>query len=321
MSSLDRGVTVPVDAHLEPDPRADANVLIGEWRSRPVPTVDATANAFTIDVEDYFQVEAFFDSIDRKNWSDYQPRVEANVDRILAILADAGARATFFTLGWVAERHPRVVRSIVDMGHELASHGSDHYRADGQTRAEFVADVRRAKTVLEDLGGCEVKGYRAPSFSVSRRNLWVMEALAEAGYRYSSSTYPIVHDNYGIPEGPRFPFHPLRDHEFMEIPVTSVRVFGRNWPCGGGGYFRLMPYALSRMALARVNREGKPCVFYVHPWELDPEQPRIAGAKLKSRVRHYMNLDRTQPRLARLLRSFRWRRMDEIFLAKAEVAP
>ena len=306
------------EPHVKPH---HADAVIAEWRARPASGFDTSANAFTIDVEDYFQVEAFFHAIDRKSWSCYPPRVQANVERILEILSDAGARATFFTLGWIAERHPRLIRSIVDMGHELASHGSDHYRADGQTRAEFLSDVKRAKAVLEDLGGCEVKGYRAPSFSVSRHNLWVMEALAEAGYSYSSSTYPIVHDNYGIPEGPRFPFHPLRDHQFMEIPVTSVRMLGRNWPCGGGGYFRLLPYAVSEMALARVNREGKSCVFYVHPWELDPDQPRIEGAKLKSRVRHYMNLDKVQPRLTRLLRSFRWGRMDEIFLARAEAAP
>jgi len=314
---LDQGEAVPVDRNIA----RDADSVIADWRARPVAGFDAGANAFTIDVEDYFQVEAFFGVIDRKNWSGYPPRVEANVDRILEILSRAGARATFFTLGWIAERHPRIVRSIVEMGHELASHGYDHYRADGQTRAEFFSDVRRAKAVLEDIGGCEVRGYRAPSFSVSRRNLWVMEVLAETGYSYSSSTYPIVHDNYGIPEGPRFPFHPLCDHDFLEIPVTSVRFLGRNWPCGGGGYFRLLPYIVSESALARVNREGKSCVFYVHPWELDPEQPRVAGATLKSRVRHYINLDKVQPRLTRLLQSFRWRRMDEIFLASSDAAP
>lgn len=309
-----------IDSYYEPYGPRQAEALIAEWRARPASIVSTSANAFTIDVEDYFQVEAFFNVIDRKNWNAYPRRVEANVDRILRILNDANVRATFFTLGWIAERHPRVVRSIVDMGHELASHGSDHYRADSQSRAEFLSDVKRAKAILEDLGGCEVKGYRAPSFSVSRHNLWVMQALAEAGYSYSSSTYPIVHDNYGIPEGPRFPFRPLRDLEFLEIPVTSVRIFGRNWPCGGGGYFRLLPYRLSEMALARVNREGMSCVFYVHPWELDPDQPRIAGAELKSRVRHYMNLNKVEPRLTKLLRSFRWRRMDEIFLPIAKAA-
>ena len=273
-----------------------------------------------MDVEDYFQVEAFFGVVKRNTWDSYERRVEANVQRILELLAKAGARATFFTLGWIAERHPGIVRSIVDMGHELASHGSDHRRADGQTRGEFHLDVKRAKDVLEQLGGCEVKGYRAPSFSVSKQNLWAMEVLAEAGYSYSSSTYPIAHDNYGIPEGPRFPFYPLANHKFLEIPVTSLRIFRRNWPCGGGGYFRLLPYALSEMALARVNREGRSCVFYVHPWELDPDQPRIVEAPFKSRVRHYMNLDKTQMRLSRLLNSFAWGRMDEIFLPPTKFA-
>jgi polysaccharide deacetylase family protein (PEP-CTERM system associated) len=290
---------------------------IAGWHARPAEAVDANANALTIDVEDYFQVEAFFDVIDRSDWDGYDCRVEANIERILELLTETGARATFFTLGWIAERHPRIVRAIVGMGHELASHGSDHRRADGQTRAEFLADVVRAKALLEDLGGCEVKGYRAPSFSVSRYNLWVMEALAEAGYSYSSSTYPILHDNYGIPEGPRFAFHPLPERDFLEIPITSLRLFGRNWPCGGGGYFRLLPYGLSAMALARVNREGKPCVFYFHPWEVDPGQPRISTAPLKSRLRHYLNLEKTQTRLTRLLQEFRWRRMDEIFLPPA----
>ena len=311
---------MPVESQFQAHFARDPESVIAEWWARPALAADASANAFTIDVEDYFQVEAFFGVIDRKNWDGYERRVEANIDRILEILSETGARATFFTLGWIAERHPRIIRQIVEMGHELASHGSDHYRADGQTRAEFFSDVKRAKVVLEQLGGCEVKGYRAPSFSVSRDNLWAMESLVEAGYSYSSSTYPIVHDNYGIPEGPRFPFYPLRDHNFLEIPVASIRIFGRNWPCGGGGYFRLLPYALSEMALARVNREGKSCVFYVHPWELDPDQPRITAAPLKSRVRHYMNLDKVQPRLARLLRSFTWRRMDEIFLPQAKCA-
>jgi polysaccharide deacetylase family protein (PEP-CTERM system associated) len=299
-----------------PDPASE----IAGWCARPAAIAGANANAITIDVEDYFQVEAFFDVIDREEWDGYDCRVEANIDRILKLLAEAGARATFFTLGWIAERYPGVVRAIVGMGHELASHGWDHRRADGQTRAEFLTDVARTKAVLEDLGSCEVKGYRAPSFSVSRHNLWVMEALAEAGYAYSSSTYPILHDNYGIPEGPRFAFHPLLGRDFLEIPVTSLRLFGRNWPCGGGGYFRLLPYGLSARALARVNREGRPCVFYFHPWEVDPDQPRISAAPLKSRLRHYLNLKKTQPRLTRLLRAFRWRRTDEIFLPPAKLA-
>ena len=309
-----------VDRAIEGSNEPDPATTIAGWCARPAVPVDTNANALTVDVEDYFQVEAFFNVIDRKEWDGFDCRVEANIERILNLLSAAGARATFFTLGWIAERHPRVIRAIVEMGHELASHGLDHRRADGQTRAEFLADVVRAKDILEDLGGCKVKGYRAPSFSVSRHNLWVMEALAEAGYSYSSSTYPIVHDNYGIPEGPRFAFYPLPSNDFLEIPVTSLRLFERNWPCGGGGYFRLLPYAISAKALSRVNREGRPCVFYFHPWEVDPDQPRISAAPLKSRLRHYLNLKKMEPRLARLLRAFRWRRMDEIFLPRAGLA-
>jgi len=299
---------------------SDPASLIAAWWTRPADNIGGSHNALTIDVEDYFQVEAFFDVIARDDWHRYDCRVEANVDRILALLAESGARATFFTLGWIAERYPGVVRRIIDMGHELASHGWEHRRADSQTRPDFFNDVRRAKAFLEDLGGCEVKGYRAPSFSISRNNLWALEALAEAGYSYSSSTYPIPHDNYGIPEGPRFAFHPLPDSPFLEIPVTSLRLLGRNWPCGGGGYFRLLPYDVTALALSRVSRERKPCVFYLHPWEIDADQPRISAAPLKSRIRHYLNLKKTEPRLARLLQAFSWRRMDEVFLPATGVS-
>ena len=294
----------------------DAASVVAGWRDRPARVAArGDANALTIDVEDYFQVEAFFGVSDRAKWDSFECRVERNVDRILDLLARTGARATFFTLAWVAERYPATVRRIVAAGHELSSHGSDHRRADSQTPAQFFDDVSRAKKVLEDLGGCEVKGYRAPSFSVVRSSLWALEKLAEAGYRYSSSTYPIAHDNYGIPEGPRFAFYPFADSDFLEIPVTSLRWLGRNWPTGGGGYFRLLPYGLSSAALARVNsHDRQPCVFYFHPWEIDPGQPRFERAPLKSKLRHYMNLDKTEPRLERLMGRFRWRRMDEIFL-------
>jgi polysaccharide deacetylase family protein (PEP-CTERM system associated) len=293
---------------------------IAGWHARPAATAFEGVNAITIDVEDYFQVAAFFGVIDRKDWDGYDCRVEANVDRILALLAAAGARATFFTLGWIAERYPGVVRAIVGMGHELASHGWDHRHADRQTRAEFFADVANTKALLEDQGGCEVKGYRAPHFSISRNNLWAMASLAEAGYSYSSSTHPVLHDSYGMPEGPRFAFHPLPGSTFLEIPVTTLRLLGRNWPCAGGGYFRLLPYEISARAFARVNREGKPGVFYLHPWEVDPGQPRISAAPLKSRMRHYVNLDKTETRLARLLQAFHWGRMDVIFLPPAALA-
>jgi len=302
-----------MDAILERDP---ATVIAG-WRDRPASAAAPDANALTVDVEDYFQVQAFFGVIDRSSWPERECRVEGNVDRILALFAEHGARATFFTLAWIAERYPHVVRRIVAAGHELASHGSEHRRADEQSRTEFRNDVARAKAVLEDIGGAAVKGYRAPSFSVMRGNLWVMETLVEAGYRYSSSTYPITHDNYGLTDAPRFAFHPLSGEDFLEIPVTSLRWLGRNWPCGGGGYFRLLPYGLSKLALDSVRRQDRrPFVFYFHPWEIDPGQPRIE-APLKSRIRHYTNLDLMEDKLARLLKAFRWTRMDEVFLGGA----
>jgi len=269
-------------------------------------------NALTVDVEDYFQVSAFESHIDRGDWDGTPRRVEANVDRILALLARHDARATFFTLGWLAKRHPAMVRRIVEAGHELASHGYSHGRAHDQQPAEFLDDIRRAKALLEDLSGHEVRGYRAPSFSVGPRNPWAFECIAKAGYRYSSSVYPIRHDHYGAPDSPRFP-HEVRPG-LTEVPVSTVRVMNTNLPAGGGGYFRLLPYAVSRWSLARINRvDARPAMFYFHPWELDPEQPRIAGISARTRFRHYLNLDRTEARLARLLRDFRWDCVDRVF--------
>ena len=273
-------------------------------------------NALTVDVEDYFQVSAFESHIDRGDWDGTPRRVEANVDRILALLARHDARATFFTLGWLAKRHPAMVRRIVEAGHELASHGYSHGRAHDQQPAEFLDDIRRAKALLEDLSGHEVRGYRAPSFSVGPRNPWAFECIAKAGYRYSSSVYPIRHDHYGAPDSPRFP-HEVRPG-LTEVPVSTVRVMNTNLPAGGGGYFRLLPYAVSRWSLARINRvDGRPAMFYFHPWELDPEQPRIAGISARTRFRHYLNLDRTEARLARLLRDFRWDCVDRVFFGGA----
>ncbi len=234
---------------------------------------------------------------------------------MLDVFAGAGVKATFFTLGWVAERHPNLVRRIVAEGHELASHGYAHRRADEQTPAEFRADVVKAKQILEDIGGTVVRGYRAPTFSIGAGNRWAFDVLAEAGYRYSSSIYPVAHDLYGSPDCSRTPFRE-RQSGLIEIPLTTVRLFGRNYPCSGGGYFRLLPYAVSARAMRHVNRsDGFPCIFYVHPWEIDPDQPRQAQAGLKSRFRHYTNLARTEGRLQRLLRDFSWGRMDEIFAA------
>lgn len=276
-------------------------------------------NAMTVDVEDYFQVSAFESHISRERWEHLPRRVEHNTHRILDLFAAHQVRATFFTLGWVAERHPALIGRIVADGHELASHGYSHVRATRQTPAEFRNDVVRTKALLEDLGSVAVRGYRAASYSIGAGNLWALAELEQAGYHYSSSIYPIRHDLYGMPEAPRFAFRPDNAPALLEVPVTTVTLLGRTLPCGGGGYFRLWPYALSRWALRRVNhRDGQSGVFYFHPWEIDPGQPRQPGLGLKTRVRHYLNLHRMERRLGSLLRDFRWDRMDRVFLAKAE---
>mgnify|MGYP001387713492 FL=1 len=273
----------------------------------------AITNALTIDVEDYFQVSAFAPYIRRDEWDQRECRVERNVDRILALLAEREVQATFFTLGWVAERYPRLVRRIVEGGHELASHGYGHQRASDLDAAGFRDDIVRAKGLLEDIGGAPVLGYRAPSFSIGHGNLWAFDVLAEAGHRYSSSIYPIAHDHYGMPDAPRFAHR--RDNGLLEVPVTTLRLAGRNWPSSGGGYFRLLPYAMSRWMIRRVNAEDRAsAIFYFHPWEIDPGQPRIAGIDAKTRFRHYVNIPRMESRLRSLLADFRWGRMDRIFL-------
>ncbi|MEI7710171.1 MAG: XrtA system polysaccharide deacetylase [Rhodospirillales bacterium] len=270
-------------------------------------------NAMTVDVEDYYQVQAFAHCIDRADWNGFQSRVEANVERILAQFAAAGVQATFFTLGCVAERHPAMVRQIVAAGHELASHGWEHIRADTQDPATFRADVLKTKLTLEDIGGVPVTGYRAATFSIGAKNLWAFAELQAAGYRYSSSINPIQHDLYGMPDAPRVPFHPA-GCDLWEIPMTAVRAFGRNWPCSGGGYFRLLPTFLYYAGLNKVNNEEKrPGIFYFHPWEVDPGQPRIANCGWKSRIRHYTNLSRMGPALDKLLHDFAWDRMDRVY--------
>ena len=273
----------------------------------------AITNALTIDVEDYFQVSAMAPYIPRGEWDSRECRVERNVDLLLAMLARHGVQATFFTLGWVAERYPQLVRRIVDQGHELASHGYGHQRASDLDHAAFREDIVRAKRLLEDIGGVAVQGYRAPSFSIGSGNLWAFDSLQEAGYRYSSSIYPIQHDHYGMPDAPRFA-HPVADG-LIEVPVTTLRLRGRNLPSSGGGYFRLLPYALSRWMIGRVNQvDRQPAIFYCHPWEFDPGQPRVPGINLKTRFRHYVNIARMEQRLDKLLGDFRWGRMDRIFL-------
>jgi polysaccharide deacetylase family protein (PEP-CTERM system associated) len=273
-------------------------------------------NALTIDVEDYFQVSALAPYIARAEWDSRACRVERNVERILSMLDECRAKATFFTLGWIAERYPRLVRRIVDGGHELASHGYGHQRASELDENAFFADVDTSKKLLEDLSGGQVLGYRAPSFSIGERTPWAFDCLERAGYLYSSSVYPIRHDHYGVPDAPRFAH---RVGGLLEIPPTTSRFFGRNWPASGGGYFRLMPYAVSRYLIGRVNRgEGQPAIFYFHPWEIDHEQPRIPGIDLKTRFRHYLNLRRTEGRIRRLLGDFHWGRMDAIFLSRPD---
>lgn len=271
------------------------------------------SNALTVDVEDYFQVSALAPHIARSDWERMPCRVERNVERILELLSDAGAQATFFTLGWIAERYPGLVRAIAAAGHEVASHGYAHRRATEQSRDDFCRDIRRAKAILEDLAGVEVKGYRAPSFSIGKANPWAFDCIVEAGYRYSSSVYPVRHDHYGVPDAPRFAYRP---HEaLLEIPISTARLAARNVPAGGGGYFRLFPYALSRSLIRKVNEQDRQAaVFYFHPWELDPGQPRVEGTSLKTRFRHYLNLHRAEARLRKLLLDFKWGRMDHIFL-------
>ncbi len=275
-----------------------------------------TVNALTIDVEDYFQVSAFAPFIARSEWPLRECRVERNVERILAMLAARQTKATFFTLGWIAERYPALVRQIVSQGHELASHGYGHERASDLSEAAFFSDIDRARKLLQDVAGVPIQGYRAPSFSIGTDNLWAFDSLARAGYCYSSSIYPIRHDHYGMPDAPRFAHR--MGSGVLEIPVTTLRWGGRNFPSSGGGYFRLLPYALSRWMLRRVNqRDRQPAIFYFHPWEIDAEQPRVPGIDAKTRFRHYVNIDRMPAKLDRLLSDFAWGRMDQIFLPPA----
>ena len=277
-------------------------------------------NAMTIDVEDYFQVSAFAPYIARTEWDSRECRVERNIQTILEMLARHHTHATFFTLGWIAERYPQLVRQIVDNGHELGSHGYGHQRASDQSPAEFFNDIDSAKKLLEDLSGQTVLGYRAPSFSIGKGNLWAYDSLLEAGYHYSSSIYPIAHDHYGMPDSPRFAYE-VRPG-LTEIPITTVRLFDRNFPSSGGGYFRLLPYPVTRWLIQRVNtRDQQPGMFYFHPWEIDPDQPRVAGISRKTQFRHYVNIGQTQARLDRLLSDFKWGRVDKVFLNQITPLP
>jgi polysaccharide deacetylase family protein (PEP-CTERM system associated) len=261
----------------------------------------------TIDVEDYFQVSAFDRVVSRDAWESFPGRVVSNTRRLLRIFDDAGVKATFFVLGWVADRHPDLVAEIARGGHELASHGYGHRLVYDQTPGAFREDVRRAKRTIEDVSGQPVRGYRAPSYSITRRSLWALDVLVEEGYAYDASIFPIRHDRYGIPDAPRHA-HMLTGGagRLMEAPPSTVRLGAMNLPVAGGGYFRLLPYRWTRWGIGRINRqEGKPAIFYLHPWEIDPDQPRLPAGML-SRVRHYRNLHKTEGRLRRLLGDFRF---------------
>ena len=274
-------------------------------------------NAMTVDVEDYFQVSAFENTIARSDWENMPARLPRNIDKILEMFDRAGVKGTFFTLGWVCQEFPEIVRSIAAAGHEIASHGFEHSRVGTFSQEEFFADVEGTRKRLEDVSGTQVIGYRAPSFSIGQRTIWAHDVLAEAGYTYSSSVFPIQHDHYGLPDAPRFPFR-SSETGVLEIPMSSVTSMGRNWPCSGGGFFRLLPVTYSKWALTRINRkEQMPAVFYFHPWELDPDQPRVKGISGRARFRHYVNLDKFESRLSQMLQNFQWDRMDRIFLGSA----
>ncbi|WP_324751315.1 XrtA system polysaccharide deacetylase [Sphingomonas sp. LY54] len=270
-------------------------------------------NALSVDVEDWFQVGAFETVIDRSDWDGLESRVERNGAAVLDLFDRAGVKATFFTLGWVAERFPALIRRAAEAGHEIASHGWDHKRVFTLDPARFRADLERARIAIEDACGHSPVGYRAPSFSIDKRTPWAHRVLAEEGYVYSSSVAPVRHDHYGWPEAPRFAHRPIADAPLVELPVTTVEWAGRRFAAGGGGFFRLLPYRFSDWAIARVNRaEQRPAVFYFHPWEIDPGQPRVANAPLRSKLRHYSRLSAMESKLLKLLRGHRWGRTDHV---------
>ena len=275
-------------------------------------------NALTIDVEDYYQVSAFESIVPLADWERYESRVEKNTHRILDLLDAHTTTATFFVLGWVAERHPRLIRTLVARGHEVASHGYAHRRVYTQTPEQFRTETRRSKCLLEDTLGQPIRGYRAASYSITRHSLWALDVLREEGFVYDSSIFPIRHDLYGIPSHPRF-CHMIpgqSDAPLVEFPLSTLRLGGTNFPIAGGGYLRLFPYAYTRWGIGYLNRrEGQPAVVYLHPWELDPEQPRLPAGKL-SRFRHYTNLHRMEERFVRLLQDFSFGTVSEVLQAR-----
>lgn len=279
-------------------------------------TAARVINAMTVDVEDYFQVSAFEKQVSKADWDTLPHRVAENTARILDLFAQHQVKATFFTLGWVAERYPQLIQRIVAEGHELASHGYEHIRVTEQSPEQFRADIIKAKQILEDVGGQPIIGYRAASYSIGAQNLWALQILEEEGHQYSSSIYPVKHDLYGMPSAPRFLFTPENTQKLVEIPITTLKILDRNIPCGGGGFFRLYPYQLSKWAYQYLNQvEKQPGIFYFHPWEIDPGQPRQQNLPFKSRFRHYLNLEKMPNRIHRLLEDFAWDTMQQVFLA------
>lgn len=267
-------------------------------------TPTAITNYLSIDVEDYFQVSAFEGVARPEDWHGQESRVEKNTGKILQLLAERGIKATFFVVGWVAERYPQLVKDIATGGHEIGCHSYLHRRIYTLTKEEFREDTRKAKMILEEISGQSVFGYRAPTYSITKKSLWALAILHELGFRYDSSIFPIHHDMYGIPDAPRFPYA-LPEHDMMEYPISTALFLGRKIPVAGGGYFRLFPYWFSRAALRRINnREGAPFIFYLHPWEVDPDQPRFTHASALSRFRHYNNLHKTEERFKKLLNDF-----------------
>jgi polysaccharide deacetylase family protein (PEP-CTERM system associated) len=271
-------------------------------------------NAMSVDIEEYFQVGAFERTISRGDWDAIASRVVSNTSRVIDLYAESSTKATFFILGWVAARHPGLIRRIVDEGHEVASHGYGHDRVTTFTPEQFKSDLQHTKALLEAASGVAVRGYRAPSFSICKDNAWALQVLADEGYAYSSSVAPFGTDHYGWPGFPRFAHRPVAGSDMIEVPVTTARIAGRLIAAGGGGFFRLLPYGLARWAIRQVNTDQQPAVFYFHPWEVDPDQPRVVGAPLKSKVRHYTNLHIMQDKLRRVLTDFRWDRLDRVYL-------
>jgi polysaccharide deacetylase family protein (PEP-CTERM system associated) len=286
--------------------------------SDPTSTI---VNAMTVDVEDYFHVSIFDGVVPRSRWLELESRVRGNTERLLDVFRSTNVRATFFVLGWVADRFPELVADIAEAGHELASHGYSHRLIYDQTRDGFREDVRRAKAVIEDAGNAPVLGYRAPSYSITPRSLWALDILVEEGYRYDASIFPIRHDRYGIPLSPRHSYCiPTQKGELIEAPASTVRLGWANLPVAGGGYFRILPYAWTKWGIARINaQEGRPAIFYIHPWELDPEQPRLE-AGLVSRFRHYHNLDKTEARLRALLSDFKFGPIEGVLRASVALS-